>query len=233
MPLWRPHWTPTYIADKLAMKRWEKANSDKPWLVRAAVEAMTDLVRPGDTVVEFGSGRSTAWFSRCVGGRGKIISVEDYRPWYEKVAKEIAGAGLTNVEYLFVGQTPEEYLAPVTAAVERIGGEIDVALVDGFKHRDHAALWSLDRVRAGGLVIVDNINWYLPHATRTPASVGATGKPATELWAAFAERTREWRRAWFSSGVSDTAIFLAPRDHAASESRLGSRPAEAGAVAAR
>lgn len=216
MPLWRKHWTPTYIVDKLAMTRWEKANPDKPWLVRGAVEAMTDLIRPGETVVEFGSGRSTRWFSERVGPAGRVISVEDYRPWYDKVAAELAAAKVANVEYLFVGKTAEEYLAPATAAVERgqsaagSAGLIDVALADGFNHRDHAALWAIDRMRPGGLMIVDNVNWYLPHSTRTPASIGANGRPATDLWAKFAERTSSWRRAWFSSGVSDTAIFFAP-----------------------
>lgn len=156
MPLWRRHWTPAYIVDRLAVARWERRNPDKPWLVRAAVEAMTDLIRPGDTVVEFGSGRSTLWFSRLVGPQGRVISVEDYRPWHDKVAAQIAEAGASNVEYLFVGQSPEEYLAPPSEAVSRIGGRIDVALADGFKHRDHAALWALDRLRPGGLLIVDN-----------------------------------------------------------------------------
>lgn len=70
MPIWRRHWTPTYIADRIAVARWSRANPDKPWLVRAAIEAMTDLIRPGDTVVEFGSGRSTVWFSHLVGPGG-------------------------------------------------------------------------------------------------------------------------------------------------------------------
>lgn len=210
MPVWRKHWTPTYIFDKLVVMRWEKANPDKPWLVRGAVEAMTDLILPGEIVVEFGSGRSTRWFSERVGPAGKVISVEDYRPWYDKVAADLAAARASNVEYLFVGQSAEEYLAPATTAVERVGGRIDVALADGFKHRDHAALWAIDRLRPGGLMIVDNVNWYLPHVTRTPSSIGAGGKPATDLWAKFAERTSGWRRAWFSSGVSDTAIFFVP-----------------------
>lgn len=141
-----------------------------------------------------------------------MISVEDYRPWHDKVAAQLAEAGAGNVEYLFVGQTPEEYLTPPTEAVSRLGGRIDVALADGFKHRDHAALWAMERLRPGGLLIIDNVNWYLPHATRTPSSIGAAGKPATELWAEFHERSSAWRRAWFSSGVSDTASFIAPPD---------------------
>lgn len=215
MPLWRAHWTPTYIVDKLAVQRWEKANQDKPWLVRAAVEAMANLIQPGDAVVEFGSGRSTVWFSRQVGTTGRVISVEDYKPWHEKVSKQIADARASNVEYLFVGETPEQYLAPATAAVDRVGGLVDAVLADGFKHRDHASLWALDRLKPGGLMIIDNINWYLPHATRTPASIGAGGRPATDLWARFAERTRGWRYEWFSSGVSDTAIFIVPPGHRA------------------
>jgi hypothetical protein len=211
MAIWRQHWNPTYLRDRLTVMRWEKANPDKPWLVRAAVESLDDLIRPGDVMAEFGSGRSTKWFCSKVSPAGKVISTEDYQPWYEKVKADLAG--LSNVEYLFGGQTPEEYLAPATAAVARIGGRIDVALIDGFKHRDHAALWALDRVKPGGMVIINNVNRYLPHATRSPASLAPGKAGMTPLWEQYAARTRSWRYEWFSSGVTDTAIWFVPADH--------------------
>ncbi len=210
MAIWRQHWGLTYFRDRALVMRWEKANPDKPWLVREAVEALDDLIKPGDLMAEFGSGRSTVWFCRKVGPTGKVISTEDYQPWYDKVKAQLASAGVSNVEYLLAGQTPQEYFAPATEAVARLGGRLDIALIDGFKHRDHAALWALDRIKPGGMIIIDNVNRYLPHATRSPASLekGSPGK--SELWVQFAQRTRSWRYAWFSSGVTDTAIWFAP-----------------------
>lgn len=210
MAIWRKHWSLRYFRDRARVLRWERANPDKPWLVREAVEALDGLIKPGHVMAEFGSGRSTLWFCQRVGPMGKVISTEDYQPWYDKVKADLAAAGAANVEYFFGGQTPEQYLAPATEAVARLGNRLDVALIDGFKHRDHAALWALDRIKPGGLIIVDNVNRYLPHETRSPASLekGSAGK--TELWVRFAERTKGWRCDWFSSGVTDTAIWFVP-----------------------
>jgi predicted O-methyltransferase YrrM len=209
LPRPRRHWTPQYVKDRVQLRRWERRHPEAPWLVAGAVALLETWLRKSDVVVEFGSGRSTVWLAARV---DRVISVEHDPTWYARVAAELEAANVRNVEYHSVDlPVPAEadvhaaaYLRPVTQA---LAGPADMVLVDGIL-RDAAALWALEHVRRGGIVVIDNVNRYLPHPTGSPASLGPHGRPPTERWCTVAATVASWRKAWFSNGVTDTAVFF-------------------------
>ena len=209
IPIPRRHWTPRYVVDRLRLALYQRRHPDLPWLTRDMNEFLTGYLTREHTLVEFGSGRSTIWFARRV---GRIISCEHHRDWHTSVTQRMKDAGLDASTYIHAGEVPETYIAPATKALAELtkDGKADVILVDGI-HRDHCALWALDHVRPGGVILVDNVNWFLPHETRAPSSVGAGGKPHTQIWQRFWDVVSKWDCKWTSDGVTDTAAFFAPK----------------------
>jgi hypothetical protein len=58
------------------------------------------------------------------------------------------------------------------------------------------------------MLIIDNVNWYLPCQSKAPNSRTAALGPKTPIWAEVAAELAGWRSIWTSSGVWDTAIFI-------------------------
>jgi predicted O-methyltransferase YrrM len=209
LPRPRRHWTPRYVKDRVQLHVWERRHPDAPWLVGEAVSLLETWLRKCDVVVEFGSGRSTLWFAARV---ARVISIEHDPGWYTRVEAELERANVHNVDYHYVAipaaanaEVQEAaYLRPMN---EVVADPADVILVDGIL-RDTAATWALEHVGQGGIIIIDNANRYLPHATRSPASLGSEGRPRTERWHAVAATLATWRQAWFSNCVTDTAVFF-------------------------
>jgi predicted O-methyltransferase YrrM len=170
------------------------------------VSFLSEYVRPGDTVVEFGSGRSTMWFARAVGTQGKVISVEESQEWQEEVSRRLVAAGLPQAD---VQPSANDAVNYVQSAAMRLQGKADTILIDGAV-RDACAVWALTAVKPGGIIVIDNIQHYLPHASRCPLAIPVGGEPRTALWAQFGEAVKTWRRYWTTDGVNDTVIFFAP-----------------------
>lgn len=201
------HWTPRYLVSRLRQELWIRSHPEDPWLTRTAVAFLSEFIRPGDTIVEFGSGRSTMWFARKVGALGRVVSVEGNAEWQKEVARRLDAAGQRHATVEHAPQAPEEYVASAARRVE--GRSADVILVDGFA-RDACAMWALTAVKPGGIIVVDNIQHLLPHESRCPRAIPEDGAPRTPLWAEFQTNTAGWRRYWTTDGVNDTAIFFAP-----------------------
>ncbi len=201
VPIPRRFWTPKYIVNRLRWVLWQHRHPDAPWLVPEAVRFLDQWLRPTDVLVEFGSGRSTLWFARRA---GRIISVDHDRRWYERVRGRIGSVGASNVDSFLADPAAETYIAAAETALD---GPADVILVDG-ACRDACAVWALDRLRPGGLIIVDNANWYLPCNSSAPASLGPDAELGTADWRYFWKATSRRRRLWFSNGVADTLILF-------------------------
>jgi len=174
-------------------------------------------LEPSHIGVEWGSGRSTRWFARRV---RHLTSVEHDGGWHAIVSGGLAEDGLTNVDYRLVACEPErvetpEWIATMFAsAYVRVADtfaprSLDFALVDGM-YRSACALAILPKLRSGGLLIVDNVNWFLPSASRAPSSRSRTDAPLSPTWAEFAEIIRGWKLRWTQNGVADTAIWTVP-----------------------
>jgi predicted O-methyltransferase YrrM len=204
------HWTPRYLANRTAVGIYQHAHPTAPWLTPKAIELLTGMLLPTDRWLEFGSGRSTAWLS---GRLEHLISVEHSPVWYDKVSRRLKELALDNVDYR---------LLPTSLPDER-GGEseyarlplslpdasLNLVLVDG-KYRDHCARSALPKLAPGGLLVIDNVNWYLPSTTRSPFSRGPAAEPASTVWREVLDVIDGWRRVWTSCGVWDTAIYVRP-----------------------
>lgn len=206
------HVTPRYIVDRVFEILYQKVNPDAPWLVPNAIPVLESLLKPTDVGVEFGSGRSTVWLARRVGA---LISIEHNEIWHQKISDNLYKEKFTNVDYRFVSAKESktsdctEYLA-VLEEIE--DNSLDFALVDGI-FRDRCALGLIPKLCGGGLLIIDNVNWYLPSNSRAPSSRNWEQGPVPNgCWSEVYSTISKWRVVWLSSGVTDTAVFFKPID---------------------
>ena len=208
---------PRYVADRVRLAVHQRLNPDAPWLTAEATEFLDRWLEPTHVGIEWGSGRSTRWFARRV---RLLVSVEHDAAWHARVSTELASDGLTNVDYRLYPCEPERVETPDWIAamfgsdyvrvVDILGpGSIDFALVDGM-YRSACALAVLPKLRPGALLIVDNVNWFLPSSSRAPSSRAPTDAPFSPTWAEFAEAIEGWELRWTQNGVADTAIWVAP-----------------------
>jgi len=176
------------------------------------VRALSTLLKPKDVGFEWGSGRSTVWFARRC---RKVHSIEHNPGWFEKVLEMLRADRLENVD-LQDRHVPESVRfadgdRPYVSAIDaHAKGSFDFAIVDG-KFRDRCALRAVDYWRPGGLLILDNCDWYLPNdETATPDARHSHDGPLTEAWGEFLQRVADWRIVWTTSGIDDTAIWFKP-----------------------
>lgn len=199
------HWTPRYVRDRVALMAWERAHRDAPWLTPDAIALIDQLLRPSDRVFEWGSGRSTRWFADRV---GSITSIESNAAWHAQVEsqlRDLPGARCIHVPCGAEG--PASAREAYCGALDDLGAApVDVVLVDGLV-RDRCALSAVGALAPGGLLIIDDVERYLPSNSRAP---NARGSFASPVWVEFEQRVRGWRRVWTTSGVSDTAIWFCP-----------------------
>ena len=200
------HWTGRYIVDRLAVMGWQRRCPDAPWLTESAVGMLRSWLRGDDVGLEWGSGRSTLWFARRVKW---LVSIEHAEDWYGAVSLSIARTGLTNVDHRLY-RDERLYVAAGEAVTS---ASVDFVLVDGVL-RDQCAVAAISRLKPGGILVLDNANWYLPCRSRSPDSRTVEQGPASPLWASFQRQVQSWRRIWTTNGVSDTAIFIKGSDSA-------------------
>jgi predicted O-methyltransferase YrrM len=202
------HWTPRYIRARLRQALYQRGHPDSPWLTPEAIRLLDSMLRPSDIGAEFGSGRSTLWLARrCA----HLTSVEHDQAWHATVSAALAVEGITHVDYQCHPRDEPDASGNRSAyarVAQFLGDEsIDFALVDGL-YRDYVTLFLLPKIRPGGMLIVDNVNRYLPSPTMSPASLRPPAAPATAGWGQATAALAGWRRIWTSSGVWDTAIFV-------------------------
>ncbi len=196
------HWTPRYIFDRVALAWSQRAHPDAPWLTSAAVDILNSWLHPTDTGFEWGSGRSTLWFAKRV---AHLTSVEHDHNWYDLLSRQLTGPLADKVQYLHRCPGRDYFKAIDTIQPYTL----DFVLVDG-ENRDHCALAAIPKLRPGGYLIIDNINWYLPGCSHAPASRRYADGPASALWREFATIVSSWRMIWTSNGVTDTAFWTKP-----------------------
>ncbi len=204
------HWTPRYIKNRLAEIYYRKSFPDHPWLARTANEILASCLKESDIGIEFGSGRSTIWTAKRI---KHLTSVEHDESWYRKVQKMIIDNELDNISFHHFHEDKEFNQASDTAYVKIIEqfepNSLDFALVDGI-YRDYCAFNLISRIRPGGMLIIDNVNWYLPSFSYSPDSRSSAQGPKGEIWIKGYDYISQWRTIWTSSCVTDTAIFFKP-----------------------
>ncbi|MCJ7626702.1 MAG: class I SAM-dependent methyltransferase [Anaerolineaceae bacterium] len=205
------HLTPRYIWNRILEKIYRSKNPDLPWLTPDANWILSTYLKPSDVGIEFGSGQSTIWFAQHI---ANLISVEHDRDWYARNKRIFKEKGISNVEYRLreraEGADAENELPSYVQVVEEIAPEsLDFALIDGI-YRDLCAVAVSQKVKPGGVIIIDNVNHYLPNSSFSPNSRTYAQGPISELWGQFMGATEDWRCIWTTNGVSDTAFYFKP-----------------------
>jgi hypothetical protein len=200
------HLTPRYVFDRSLVWVYERRHPDAPWLTADAISILSSVLHHSDNGLEYGSGRSTVWFARRT---NSLTSVESSLLWYERVSETIQKQALGNIVYKYIPANPQVPNDPYRVSYIEAGngiasGSLDYALIDGL-YREECALMAIDLLKPGGILILDNANWFIPYATRSPFSVTA---PASRLWSELVSRVATWRLIWTSNGRSDTAIWF-------------------------
>lgn len=208
---------PRYVADRVRLAVHQRMHPHAPWLTAEATSLLERSLRPDHVGIEWGSGRSTLWFAERV---GHLVSVEHHAGWHHSVSIQLADRHITNVDYRLCPceqervETPEwiaamfasDYVRAVDSFRQR---SIDFALVDGM-YRSACALAVLPKLRSGALLVVDNVNWFLPSTSRAPSSRAVGDSPLSPTWEEFANAVSGWERRWTENGVADTAIWVVP-----------------------
>ena len=208
------HWTPRYLYDRLALMVYERRNPDGPWLTRQMIGILGDWLKPDDRGLEWGAGRSTVWLGKRI---AQLTTIEDNTDWANRVESILS-------QQVFPGHV-ELKLAPITEADNRqpgasnyvgLGREIassslDFVLVDGAL-RDHCAAVGLDKLKSGGILIIDNVERYIPRINKShsPFARGISDGFGTAEWELVFRTVKNWRCVWTSNGVTDTAFWVKP-----------------------
>ena len=132
------------------VKNWscvDKNNNPIPWYTYPAIEYINQLDFTEKEIFEFGSGNSTIFWAL---NAKKVISVEDNREWFDKIEKQLP----KNAEYLYINQK-DDYIN----AIKQYSSEFDGIIIDG-SHRYECALNAVEKLRRGGMIILDNSDWY-------------------------------------------------------------------------
>jgi predicted O-methyltransferase YrrM len=203
---WPAHRTPHYVWNRFKEWLWQRQNPDAPWLGPKAVAVLETLLQPYMQGIEFGAGRSTSWIARRV---ATLESWEESPQWREKVASQLAAAGLQNVTLSLVESGSDTGELAYTKVIATLANRIfDFVLVDADHAREQLCRQLVQQVQPGGFLMLDNANWYLPSASRSPNSRSVAQGPATAGWAEFLNAVAHWQCIWTSSGVTDTAFWI-------------------------
>ncbi len=205
------HWTIKYISNRLKVFIFEKRFPENPWLTKDAIFLLDKSLDSSMHGVEFGSGRSTKWFARKV---NFLVSIEHDQEWYEKVSSSLRANEVSNVKYNLcqINEYDEnngensDYVCILDTFND---SSLDFVLVDGI-YRSDCALKALRKIRSGGLLIIDNANWFIPSSTIAPGSRNFQTGPLTNKWASLLDELSDWKMKWTSNGVWDTAIYIKP-----------------------
>jgi hypothetical protein len=216
------HLTPTYLYWRARLEYTKRRHPDDPSLTRESIGLLDRLLSPVDTGAEWGAGNSTGWFAERT---AHLTSFETSPAYYPVVRENLARRGLRNVDLQHV---PFEWVADedachaselLTRARAIPDASLDYALVDTAPRSCLCAI-AITKLKAGGLFVLDNANWYMPPpATLRPfpaasASVAlgfpGSGIPDNRCMPAFLEQTASWRRVWTSDGVSATLLLFKP-----------------------
>ena len=218
------HGTPQYLRYRIQAAVRAAIRPREPSLTPQSIRDLERLLHRDAVGVEWGSGNTTRFFAKRT---QHLTSVETDPAYHERVVDSLRAEGVNNVEHVliehdFEGEDDEEEMHrnAVVRVLDRFAAaSLDYALIDSAP-RGCLCHGIAPKLKAGGLLILDNANWYLPppSSVRPPApgSVAAVpGMPGStiarhECGPAFAKLTAGWRALWSSNGVQMTLILVKP-----------------------
>ncbi len=201
----KSHWTIPYAYSKFRRLIFEFLNKTSPWLTKDAISFLDEQLSIDFTGLEWGSGRSTIWFSKRV---RFLYSVEHNMEWHSIVNRDLLNQNIGNVSLQLVDHRKDSGISYINA-FDLDEETLDFILVDG-KLRDQCSLRALGLLKPNGFLIIDNINRYIPNTSKSPDSLKPSTQCATSYWGEFYDITANWDKTWTSDGITDTAIYIKP-----------------------
>jgi predicted O-methyltransferase YrrM len=218
----RSHWTAPYLFYRVRSLLRARLRPADPSLTWQSIRLLSRRLRPDDIGAEWGSGNSTRWLAQ----RTKhLVSFEAQEAYYSQVKAALVADGIDNVDYRLIpyADLPKERdiheSAWVRGAQALHSESLDYALVDT-SPRGCLSLIAANKVKPGGMVVLDNANWYFPPpagiAPQAPGTIphdvddDRRQDPDIECWRAFRAMTRSWEHHWTSDGIQMTLILTKP-----------------------
>jgi predicted O-methyltransferase YrrM len=204
------HLTIRYIVNRLKQEIWMRNNSEHPWLSKQACEFLSDWLKPEDNGIEWGSGRSTLWIAKRL---NNLISIEHHLDWYNVINKTLQIKNIYNIDYRLVSNVQDCKINIADYCIKPFENYkdnlYDFILIDGI-YRDQCALSALNKVRAGGIIMIDDAHRYLPSNSTAPYAIPKNSRCLSPSWDDFLNQVKSWRRIWLSDGIYVTAVFFKP-----------------------
>lgn len=180
----------------------ESKNKNKPWLTNNSLKFISSWIKPDDLVLEFGSGQSTAWFAKIT---KHLTSIEHDQNWYKTTKKNLKNnSSKANV---ILATNKNEYLKILKNIPN---ASIDICLIDGEWRRD-CLLGVFTKIKAGGLIILDNAETYLPVIWPSQSFQDTwedRGKPEENKVSKIMTELKKWRIISTSDVSQDTVLFI-------------------------
>lgn len=195
-----------HITYKIKSSIVERLHPDWPWWSPEAISICDRLVKPTDTILEFGSGRSTIWLSsRCK----NIISIENDESWYNNVKQQLTNLNLTHkAKLIYAALNKNEsvenqtYLAPIKTIQP---SSLDVVIVDG-KVRSYCTRLSMPLLKPGGVLIIDDADRFF--VDKKLNNIPNDSFQAD--WDDLALKLADWRSLWTTDGLHATLFLFKP-----------------------
>jgi predicted O-methyltransferase YrrM len=183
-------------------------------IVANAVIILDHWLRPTDRGLEWGSGRSTTWLATRV---SHLVTVEHDPLWHARVRGQLEARGLAaKVDYRLIAASDDQMAEPLGhpyagVADELEDGSLDFVLIDG-QMRLRCAQRALAKLKAGGLLVLDGANRYLPNRLEGGFTTvqHRRSEPLNEDWREFGERLQNWRAMNTSDGLWNTRLWVKP-----------------------
>lgn len=128
--------------------------SERPHLPEDTIKFLEKALIVKKSVLEIGAGDSTVWFAQRA---TKVISVEHDAVFYAAVTEKCEKLGLKNVRLILKDINKEKI---------GLRNLFDVALVDNKGDRTKAMEFAMRRLKPGGLVVLDDVNWKISAGAR-------------------------------------------------------------------
>lgn len=122
----------------------DKENRPIPWYTYPTIDYLKQIDFSEKIIFEYGCGNSSLFWANCA---KKVISVEDKKDWYEKCLN----TKKSNQEIIL-----EESSYTYINSINQFSKEFDVIIVDGDNNRFECIKNAVDKLKTGGLIILDN-----------------------------------------------------------------------------
>lgn len=160
------HWTPIYIYNRIKYSLYKKRYPSHPWLTQTSIQVLDSWLKPIDIGFEWGCGRSTLWFAKKV---DHLTSIEHDELWYSRVNEILSAKQILNVRLLLRSKSGGQSSDYVQAIGHIPDNSLDFILVDG-RQRMLCLHASLEKLRPGGLLALDNAEMHMKSSSSAPGA---------------------------------------------------------------